>query len=91
MSKETTLIRPITLIRPKEVLRLLPFVSRSGLYAGSRGTGALTKYPVGGQTLYSLEEVEELLEKIIGKGKAIKEHSELKRRKVPGRIPTKLI
>ncbi len=80
MSKE------ITLITPKEVLRLLPFVSRSGLYAGSRGTNALTKYPAGGQTLYCLEEVEELKTKICGRGRTL-----IKEKPALRRCPTKLI
>ncbi len=72
--------KDITLITPKQVLKILPFVSRSGLYAGSRGTARLTKYPVGNQTLYCLEEVEALKEKIIGKGKTLKEYFDWKRR-----------
>ncbi len=72
--------KDITLITPRQVLKILTFVSYAGLYAGSRGTSVLTKYPVGGQNLYSLEEVEELLAKIIGKGKSLKEYDAWERR-----------
>lgn len=66
-----------TLIPPREALEILTFVSRAGLYAGSRGTDVLTKFPCpNGRNLYSKEECEALRDRLIGKGFAIKDKLE---------------
>lgn len=62
------------LIPPREALKILTFVSRAGLYAGSRGTNRLTVFPCGnGRNLYSKEECEALRDALIEKGKSLRD------------------
>src|SRR5438046_967791 len=56
------------LIPPREALKILTWVSESGLYAGSRRTNELTKFPCGKNTLYSRQECEALKASIINAG-----------------------
>ena len=58
-----------TLIPPREVFKILTWVTSSALYSGAGGTDVLTRYHVGKrQTLYSREECEALKESIIATG-----------------------
>lgn len=62
------------LIAPRRALKILTFVSRSGLYAGSRGTNELTLFfDKNGRRLYSRQECEALRDAYIKKGLAIRD------------------
>ena len=56
---------PHELITPREALKILTFVSASGLYAGSYRTNELTRFQAGKGTLYSRQECEALRDSII--------------------------
>lgn len=56
------------LIPPREALKILTWVSQSGLYAGSYRTNELTRFPCGTGTLFSRQECEALRDSIISKG-----------------------
>lgn len=76
-----------TLIKPKDVLKILPFVSYAGLYAGSYETNRLTRVPAGKQTLYIKEECEALVRELVERGEKLKQAKqdriEWDNRKVP--------
>lgn len=57
------------LISAGEALKILTWVSRSGLHIGARRTNELTRFPVGRETLYSRQECEALRDSIIAQGK----------------------
>ena len=62
------------LIKPKDALKILTFVSRAGLYSGARGTDYLTLfYDANGRRLYSREECEELVKRYIEKGESLRD------------------
>lgn len=65
---ETTVTEPHELIPPREALKILTWVSQSGLYAGSYRTSELTRFPCGKGTLFSRQECEALRDSIIAKG-----------------------
>ena len=73
----------ITLIPPREAIKILTFVSAEGLRAGSRGTDVLTRYPIENRFLYSKEECESLRDRIISGGRTRKTHREDRERKIP--------
>lgn len=50
------------LIKPREAAEMLE-ISYASLYAGIAGTSGLTRYKVGSQTRYSLNEVQQLKDK----------------------------
>jgi hypothetical protein len=56
------------LIPASEALKILTWVSSSGLYAGSRRTDELTKFPCGTGLLWSRQECEALRDSIIAAG-----------------------
>lgn len=60
---------PHELITPGEALKILTWVSASGLYAGAKRTNELTRFPAGTQTLFSRQECEALRDSIIDKAK----------------------
>lgn len=66
------LTEPHELITPREALKILTFVSSSGLRAGSYRTNELTRFPAGTGTLYSRQECEALRDSIIDKGNPAK-------------------
>jgi hypothetical protein len=53
------------LIPAGEALKILTWVSRSGLHIGARRTNELTRFPCGNETLYSRQECEWLRDSII--------------------------
>lgn len=57
----------VTLIKTKDALAMMPFITYHGLYKGCKGTDVLTRYPHG---LYSKEEIEEYLASIVAKGES---------------------
>lgn len=63
---------PHELITPREALKILTWVSQSGLYAGSYRTNELTRFPAGSGMLYSRQECESLRDSIIADGKPAK-------------------
>lgn len=65
----TAVTEPHELIPPREALKILTFVSASGLAIGSYQTNELTRFPCGKGTLYSRQECEALRDSIIEKGK----------------------
>lgn len=65
----TAVTEPHELITPREALKILTWVSQSGLYVGSYRTGELTRFPCGTGTLFSRQECEALRDSIIEKGK----------------------
>lgn len=65
-------LEPHELITPREALKILTWVSASGLYAGSYRTNELTRFPCGSGTLYSRQECEALRDSIIEQGNPAK-------------------
>lgn len=56
------------LIPVREALKILTWVTSSGLYAGCLRTNELTRFPCGKHTLYSRQECEALRDSIITSG-----------------------
>jgi hypothetical protein len=63
-----------TLISTKEALKILTWVSYSGLLIGAKGTNALTRYPHG---VFSKEECEELRLRMIEQGARLDDSKKL--------------
>lgn len=59
---------PPELIPPREALKILTWVSESGLRVGAMRTNELTKFPCGRHTLYAREECERLRDSILVSG-----------------------
>lgn len=79
------------LITAKAALEILTFVSASGLYAGSRRTNELTKYPCGKSILYSRAECEALRDSIFAAGNQNKIRRERISRRANRRRITELV
>lgn len=71
------------LIPAREALKILTWVSESGLYAGSRRTNELTKFPCGNGFLWSRQECEALRDSIIAAGNPSKVRFRKNRRPIP--------
>ena len=81
------------LIPPGEALKILTWVSRSGLMIGSYGTNRLTRYPVGKGTLFSRQECIALRDEILAQG-FTQEQRRAERVILPGRrksIPDRVV
>jgi len=74
------------LIPPREALKILTWVSLSGLYIGSRGTDKLTRFPAGTSTLYSRQECEALRDEIVVRGVVLRQTITPKRGRTPDRV-----
>ncbi len=79
------------LITAKVALEILTFVSASGLYAGSRRTNELTKFPCGKGILYSRAECEALRDSIFAAGTENKIRRERMNRRGHRRRITELV
>lgn len=65
---KTAVTEPHELIPPREALKILTWVSASGLAIGSYQTNELTRFDCGKRTLFSRQECEALRDSIIANG-----------------------